>query len=406
MAAAPLHVPILVVGGGLGGLALAIALARRGRRVHVIEKNPEFSEVGAGLQIAPNASRVLDDLGVLPAIHRHAVFPARLLWMDAVSGERLTALDLGAPFVERYGFPYFVMHRHDLLNTLLEAARADERITLEPARDVVSIADAGDGAEVTCADGSRYRGDIVVAADGLWSTLRRTVHEDGDPIPSAYVAYRGAAPIEQVSDHAGLDNVIVWTGPDRHLVQYPIRRGELFNQVAVFKSYRYKPGSDDWGTPEELDERFSDCAPLVRQALPLFRRNRRWEMLDRLPIPTWTRNRLVLIGDAAHPMLQYLAQGACQVFEDVLCLANALTDHDDVDRAFAAYTAERIPRTAMVQTNARLWGTFWHVQPGPEKDARDARLRAHPADDYSATDWYYGYRVPARAGEVESSRGA
>jgi len=378
------HAPILIAGGGLGGLALAVALARRGRRVQVLEKNPEFTEVGAGLQIAPNASRVLDELGVLGAIHQHAVFPAQMLWMDAVSGERLTSLDLGAPFKERYGYPYFVMHRHDLLQVLLEAAQADARIALAPSKDVVAVEDFGDGTAVTCADGSRYSGDLLVAADGLHSTVRRFVHDDGEPIPSQYVAYRGAVPLEQVSAHAGLDTVIVWTGPDRHLVQYPIRRGELFNQVAVFKSYRYKAGSDDWGTAEELDERFSDCAPLVRQALPLFRRNRRWEMLDRLPISTWTRNRVVLLGDAAHPMLQYLAQGACQAFEDV-------------QRALAAYTAERIPRTATVQTNARLWGAFWHVHPGPEKDARDARLRAHAADDYTATDWYYAYKVPVRS---------
>jgi len=396
MAASTHHVPVLIAGGGLGGLALAIALAQRGQRVHVLEKNPEFSEVGAGLQVAPNASRILDELGVLAAIHRHAVFPARMLWMDAVSGERLTALDLGAPFVERYGFPYFVMHRHDLLNVLLEAAQAENHITLEPSKDVVAIEDLGDAAAVTCADGTRYVGDVLVGADGLWSTVRRFVHDDGDPVPSAYVAYRGAVPIDQVSSHAGLDDVIVWTGPDRHLVQYPIRRGELFNQVAVFKSYRYQPDSDDWGTAEELDERFADCAPLVRGALPLFRRNRRWEMLDRLPIKTWTRNRVVLLGDAAHPMLQYLAQGACQAFEDVLCLANALADHVDPLRALDAYAVERIPRTATVQTNARRWGAYWHVHPGPEKDARDAHLRAHAADDYAESDWYYGYRVPVR----------
>jgi 2-polyprenyl-6-methoxyphenol hydroxylase-like FAD-dependent oxidoreductase len=395
---APLTVPLLVAGGGLGGLALAIALARRGRRVHVIEKNPEFTEVGAGLQIAPNASRVLDDLGVLGAIHEQAVFPEQLLWMDAVSGERLTTLDLGRPFVERYGYPYFVMHRHDLLDALLTAARADDRITLEPAKELVSIDDAGDAVLVTCADGSRYRAEILVGADGLWSTVRRFVHDDGDPICSEYVAYRGPVPIEEVPAHAGLENVTVWTGPLRHLVQYPIRRGELFNQVAVFKSYNYQPDSDDWGTPAELDQRFADSTPLVRDALPLFRRNRRWPMLDRLPIDSWTRNRVVLLGDAAHPMLQYLAQGACQAFEDVLCLANALAAHPGDDgAAFRAYEAERIPRTALVQTNARRWGAYWHLFPGPEKAARDAFLQARRPDDYTDVDWYYGYRVQANA---------
>lgn len=391
------HVPLLVVGGGLGGLALAIALAKRGRKVHLIEKNAEFGEVGAGLQIAPNASRVLDALGVLPEINKHAVFPARLLWMDAMSGEHLTTLDLGAPFVERYGYPYFVMHRHDLLNVLLHAARADERITLEPGKDVTRLDDLGDAVGVTCADGARFRAGVLVGADGLWSTVRKYVGDDAEPVQTGYVAYRGAAPISDVGEHVGLDNVVVWTGPDRHLVQYPIRRGELYNQVAVFKSYAYAPGADAWGTAEELDERFSDCTALVGKALPLFRRNRRWPMLDRPPLSHWTRGRTVLVGDAAHPMLQYLAQGACQAFEDVLCLADALVDHDDPAAAFAAYEAERIPRTAAVQTNARRWGAYWHLPPGPELDARNAALRARAHDDYTASDWYYGYRVPQRA---------
>jgi salicylate hydroxylase len=389
-AAEPVAVPTLIAGGGLGGLALAIALARRGRRAHVIEKNPEFSEVGAGLQLAPNASRVLDDLGVLPGIHRHAYFPARMAWMDALSGEPLTSLDLGAPFLARYGYPYFVMHRHDLLNVLLEAARAEALVTLEPGKDVIALEERDDHVLVDCADGTCYRAGILIGADGLHSTVRRHIHVD-EPIATGYVAYRGAIPIDQVSSHAGFDTVIVYTGPSRHLVQYPIRRGELFNQVAVFRSARYRPDSEDWGTAEELDAVFRECAPLVRAALPLFIRNRRWPMMDRLPLDDWTRGRVTLLGDAAHPMLQYLAQGACQAFEDVLCLANALVDYDDHAAAFRAYQAARIPRTANVQTNARLWGAYWHVPLGAEKDARDARLRAHAPDDYAATDWYYGY---------------
>lgn len=385
------RVPILIIGGGIGGLALALSLARHGRPVHLLEKSPEFGEIGAGIQLAPNGSWALDSLGVLQDIHKHAVFPERLLWMDAVSGEKLTALDLGDEFVARYRYRYFVMHRSDLLTVLLEHAQRERLITLETLKDVVTIDDRETTAIARCADGSAYETDVLVGVDGLWSTVRRFVVDDGDPVCSEYVAYRGTLPIENVSKHAGLDNVIVWTGPERHLVQYPIRRGELFNQVAVFRSHRYRPDSDDWGTPEELDEKFGGGPEVVREALSRFWRNRRWPMFDRLPVKNWSRNRITLLGDAAHPMLQYLAQGACQALEDSVALGDALAAHADVDTAFRAYEAERVERTNRVQLEARKWGDYWHQFPGEGLNRRNALLRSRPDDDYSHCDWYYGY---------------
>jgi len=389
---------ILVAGGGIGGLAVALALARRGRAVHVIEREPEFGEVGAGLQLAPNASWALDQLGVLPEIHSYAVFPKRLVWMDAVSGEQLTSMDLGAPFVEHFGYPYFVMHRGDLLEVLLRAAQAQPKITLEVNRGAVRVEDRTSTTVVTCENGESYEADIVLGADGLRSNVRKAIVDDGDPICSAYVAYRGTIPIEEVSASAGFDNVVVWTGPDMHLVQYPVRRGELYNQVAVFKSRRYMAGGagDDWGLPDEMDEMFGRGVDLVRSGIAQMGRSRRWPMFDRNPIPNWTRNRVTLLGDAAHPMLQYLAQGAAQALEDTAVLAAAIADHPaDPATAFRLYQKERAPRTARVQTQARAWGDYWHVHPGPRKSTRDAMLQARSATDYSEADWFYGYRGPA-----------
>ena len=386
------RVPILIAGGGIGGLAGALALANRGRTVHVVEKSPEFRELGAGLQLAPNASAALEELGVLRAIEPYAVFPERMVWMDATSGEQLTSLDLGTAFRERYEYRYIVMHRSDLLGALLEACRGHDRVTLETGKDAVTVEDLGDAAAVTFADGSRYEAEVLVGADGLWSVVRNLVAADGDPICARYVAYRGAIPIEQMSRHAGLDSVMLWTGPEMHLVQYPVRRGELYNQVAVFKSARYREDSDDWGTSEELDAHFGGCAAPVRAALTKFRRDRRWPMFDRLPVERWSRNRITLIGDAAHPMLQYLAQGAAQALEDAVVLGDAIAAHDDVTAAFAAYESARVARTARVQTTARAWGDSWHL-PLERTSPRNAVLAARDPRDYDVSDWLYGYRT-------------
>lgn len=378
----------IIVGGGIGGLAAALALARGGHDVTVLEKAADFSEIGAGIQLAPNASRALEALGVLGAIEPSAVFPERITWMNALSGERITWLDLGPPFRARYGYRYIVMHRSDLLDVLVAACRAEQRIALATNKDVVTIAETGAQVAVTCADGSHLAADVLVGADGLWSTVRRYVCDDGDPVCAEYVAYRGAIPIEQMSEHAGLDNVMLWTGPDMHLVQYPLRRGELYNQVAVFKSYRYRADSEDWGTVEELEERFGAATGAVRNALRMIKRNRRWPMYDRPPVAQWVRGRVVLVGDAAHPMLQYLAQGACQALEDAVALGTSFAQHDDVAAAFDAYQSARVLRTARVQTLARDWGRFWHVH-GEAMHRRDALLATRAPEDYRDVDWFY-----------------
>ena len=322
-----LRVKILIIGGGIGGLTTALALGVRGFQAHVIERAIEFGEIGAGIQIAPNASRVFDEIGVLRDLHACAVLPARIVWMDMISGKDL---DLGAPFLERYTYPYMVLHRSDLLEVLLQACRAHAKITLETDRDVVEIVDGGDHMAVTCANGQSYHAEALIAADGLWSKGRSLI--DPEPMPNYdhFVAYRGAIPIEKVSEHAGLDNVMLWSGPNRHFMQYPIRRGELFNQVAVFRSTSTSPDIADWGGPEELDAAYADVCAQLQAGLGLIQRDRHWVMADRTPLPRWSLNRMTLLGDAAHPMYQYAAQGACQAVEDASVLAESFTGQSNV----------------------------------------------------------------------------
>jgi 2-polyprenyl-6-methoxyphenol hydroxylase-like FAD-dependent oxidoreductase len=387
------HVPVLIVGGGIGGLATALSLAQAGHQVHLLEQAREFVEVGAGVQLAPNATRALARLGVLEQVEQHAVRPARLVMMDAVEGKELTVLDVGEAFRARYGAPYIVMHRHDLLMELLEACRADDRIVLETDKRMVHVQPLERGAAVECADGSTYTCDALVAADGLRSTVRNLVATD-EPICSEYVAYRGPVPIDRVLGKAQMDSVVVWIGPGLHLVQYPLRRGELYNQVAVFRSKRYTPDSDEWGTGDELLECFSKMCPPVAGSIDLLDQSMRWPMYDRLPIDNWTRGAITLLGDAAHPMLQYLAQGACQALEDAVQLGVDFTPGRDPEEAFLAYQAERIPGTARVQESARAWGELWHLD-GVARDVRNRLLVLREPTDYTETDWLYGSDQPA-----------
>jgi 2-polyprenyl-6-methoxyphenol hydroxylase-like FAD-dependent oxidoreductase len=390
-------IPLLIVGGGLGGLATALALSRKGIASHVAEKSRQFGEIGAGLQVAPNASRILHELGVMDEIRKSAVFPARLVFLDAVTGESVRSFDLGKPFIERYGHPYFVMHRGDLLDALLTACRASRLITLEPGKELASLEDLEDRARASFADGTVYECEALIGADGLHSTARRFVAADGEPVYHPYVAYRGAIPMSDVSKHAGLDNVVMYMGPGLHFVQYPLRRGELYNQVAVFESKRFKPGvnesRDDWGTADELDEAFSGTCDYVRGALKVIKRDRRWPMLDRLPLADWTRNRIALMGDAAHPMLQYLAQGACQAIEDAACLAEEIArSANDPAAAFLAYQNKRYLRTARVQTTARFSGEYLFHLAGVPRLLRNQMLEGSSPTDYGPIDWLYGHK--------------
>jgi 2-polyprenyl-6-methoxyphenol hydroxylase-like FAD-dependent oxidoreductase len=384
------RVPILIIGGGIGGLAAARALSLKGRRVHVIEQAATFGEIGAGLQLAPNALRALQRLQVLDRVSRDAVFPRQLLMMDALSGERITAVELGPKFQERYGHPYAVMHRTDLHGHLLEACRTSDLVTLETDRRVVEIRDHGGAATVLCADGSGYRAEVVVGADGLHSVTRQVLGDERPPVCQEYVAYRGTVPIERITESAGTDSMVGWVGPDMHLIQYPVRRGELFNQVAVFRSARYRPDNDDWGTADELDAKFAPMHRLVRASLETIGRERRWTMYDRPPLDNWVHGRIVLVGDAAHPMLQYLAQGACQALEDAVCLAEMLDRSAQITAGLDAYQALRRAHTARVQLTAHFFGEIAHAS-GLAAMFRNAVFRHRDSEDYRYFDWLYGH---------------
>ena len=388
-------VDVIVVGGGIGGLGNAFALASSGLSVRVLERAAEFAEVGAGLQMAPNATRVLREWGLLEEVIDAGVLPERMVYRDAVTGGELTHLDLGGPFVERYGAPYVVIHRSDLLDILAGACRRIG-VDLVPNSAVVDARTAPDSAEVSLESGATMRADAVIGADGLRSTLRRHFSDD-EPVPAGYVAYRGAFAVEDLTvalDESAMTDVVVYLGVGCHLVQYPLRRGEMFNTVAVFRSPSFHRGEKVWGGVEELDEAFAGSCPEVRRGITSLWRDRCWPMYDRLPIPEWVDGRLALTGDAAHPMLQYLAQGACQALEDAATLSTEVTKQaaagaPDWPAALSSYASLRTGRTARVQTTARFWGELWHVD-GMGRTLRNELLLNRDIQDYQYVDWLYG----------------
>lgn len=395
-------VDVIVVGGGIGGLANAYALSRRGLTVRLLERAKEFGEVGAGMQIAPNCTRILDQWGLLEEVVSLGVVPDHLVMKDAVDGSPLTTLDL-RDAERRYGFPYVVIHRSDLHATLLRACR---RSGVDLVTDItVNGYEQTEGGATVVHEGGRETAPVVIAADGLSSVARRLLSDD-EPVSSSYVAYRGAIPIEQAGAlEVELTDVTVFVGPHCHFVRYPLRQGEMLNQVAVFQSPKALAGEEDWGTPDELDAAFAGTCDSVRAGLPLMWRDRWWRMYDRDPIMSWVTGRIALTGDAAHPPLQYLAQGAVMAIEDAWVLsehvaAQLASGDPDWGVALAAYNAVRPEHCRRVLTTARAWGELWHLT-GRERGWRNQVLREREVADYSFVDWLYGPTALAPEQEPE-----
>ena len=382
---------VLIVGGGIGGLAAALALARQGIPSQVIEQAPEFKEIGAGIQLGPNVFRMFDVLGLTAPIGTLAVFPNNLIMMDSVSGEEVTRIPLGDAFRKKFKHSYALIHRADLHKVLLEACRQSDLIRLDASEKIVKVDDTGDGIVARSESGKEYRGAALIGADGLWSTIRQMVVGDGKPNVAGHITYRAVLPTSEMPEKFRWRDMVLWAGEKVHLVHYPLRTGELFNLVAVFHSNRYEEGWDSYGDPTELHERFSKTCEPVRTLLNKIESWRMWVLCDRPPIKDWSRGRITLLGDAAHPMLQYLAQGAGMSIEDAVCLADCVVAaNGDYAAAFRAYQQARYLRTGRVQIMARVYGEFYHAS-GVAKELRNMMLSSRtPEDAMSGMEWLYG----------------
>jgi 3-hydroxybenzoate 6-monooxygenase len=383
--------PFIIIGGGIGGLAAALALSYKGFSSILLEQAAEFGEIGAGIQLGPNVFRMFEKLGITDAINKVAVFPETLMMRDSITGEEVTTIRLDEAFRKRFIYPYAVIHRADLHRVLLDACHTQKDfITLKTSQKVTHFAEQKGVIEVKTQSGEHYEGCALIGADGLWSIVRDHIVGDGAPRKSGHVTYRAVLPTHEMPEEYRWWSMVIWAGEKTHLVQYPMRSGELFNLVAVFHSDKFAEGWDSYGEPDELHERFAKtCAP-VRTMLGKINSWRMWVLCDRPPISNWSKGNMTLLGDAAHPMLQYLAQGACMAIEDSVCLARKIeTCNGAYDQAFLAYQQERYLRTARVQLTARLYGEAYHAS-GAVRDLRNSVLGARTQEQaFDAMAWLY-----------------
>ncbi|MCP3705637.1 FAD-dependent monooxygenase [Paraburkholderia sp. CNPSo 3274] len=387
------NLPLIVVGGGLGGLSLALALGQNGRRVHVLEQAAQISPIGYGIQLGPNVFKAFDRLGLSETVKASADFPVSLSMPDADSGQTLVQVPLTSEkFYRRFKNPYIVIHRADIHNILLEACRRTPGVELIVNATAVNFEDRGsDGVRVTCADGRTFEGAALIGADGIKSKVREYVAAEEPARSVGYVAHRTMIDMKDVpADLPHQQDVVLWAGPGYHVVHYPLRNRTIFNIVAVFKDPA--PGHGDLRITHEEDVKhvYANAHPALKKLLSMMDLERRWVLADRDPIRQWTRGRMTLLGDAVHPTLQSLAQGAGMAIEDAVCLADLLHGMDyDYERAFREYPRRRLVRSARVQLGSRELWEFYHVE-GIAREVRDAGLKDRGEDDYyDCLEWIW-----------------
>ena len=386
------ELPILIAGGGIGGLAAACGLARKGQKSIVVEQAPALGEIGAGIQIGPNAFHCFDYLGVGDEARSKAVYIDKLRLMDAQTAEDITSIPLDEPFREFYGNPYAVVHRADLHGVLLKYCEDSPLVDIRTSHVVTGYEQDGTSATLLVKDRDPIRGRFLIGAEGLRSPIRGQMVGDGEPRISGHTTYRSVIPTEQMPEDLRWNAATLWAGPKCHIVHYPLKGWKMFNLVVTYHRDVQEPIAGKPVSKEEVAQGFEHIHPKARQIIEHGSDWKLWVLCDRDPISNWVDGRVALLGDSAHPMLQYFAQGACMAMEDAVALSHCIENYgDDIENALQRYQQMRKVRTARVQMNSRLIGEYIYHPDDAKAAVRNHVMRSMTPDDwYRQLDWLYG----------------
>jgi salicylate hydroxylase len=383
---------VLIAGGGIGGLAAAVGLAQRDHAVLVLEKAPALGEIGAGIQLGPNAFHAFDYLGVGEDARAMAVYIDALRLMDALTAEEIIHIDLGERFRARFKNPYAVVHRGDLHGVFLRACRAHHNVELKVNSEVVGYEQNGTHVTARLASGEAHTGSVLIGADGLWSNVRKQVVGDGPPRVVGHTTYRSVIPADQMPEDLRWNAATLWAGPKCHLVHYPLSGWKVFNLVITCHNDARQPAAGVPVSEVEVMQGFAHVHAKARKIIHTGSDWKYWVLCDRDPVDKWVDGRVALLGDAAHPMLQYMAQGACMAIEDAVCLSRMVEAFPgDLAQALEAYCARRVLRTTRVQLQSRAMGEHVYHPDGAHAQLRNAIMRAKTQEDwYNTLEWLYG----------------
>jgi salicylate hydroxylase len=384
--------PVVIAGGGIGGLTLGLALAKNGLASTILERDEAFSEAGAGIQLGPNAVRILQGLGVGAPLTSLVTCPQAITVLDGPSGRPLARLPLGKWIARRHGAPYWVARRADLQAALLAAVKASPLIEVATAFEVARFEESGDEICVLSQDGRMARGALLVGADGHWSTVRHQLWPSNGLTFAGKTAARALLPMETLPRPYSEPVTCVWLAPQCHVVHYPVRGGAELAVVVIANEQWMGRGWSATADRETVLDKLAPFAPGLRKVLASARDWRKWALYDHSPLQRWSRGRTTLLGDAAHPILPFLAQGGAMAIEDAATLAAVLAAHQlDVAGALLQYERTRRPRVSRVQTASRQSGRIYHLA-GPLAAARNLVLRNVPGGRImSRYDWLYGW---------------
>ena len=389
--------PVLVAGGGIGGVAAALALARQGYAVKVLEQAPQLGEIGAGIQLGPNAFAAFDALGIGELARARAVYTDEMVMHDALDERLVGRIPTGEAFRQRFGNPYAVIHRADIHTSLLEGAKAHGNIETLTGTRIERVEQTGDTVTVYDQHGMAHRGQALIGADGVKSVVRQQYVGDAARV-SGHVLYRAVVEKNDFPEDLRWNAASIWVGPNCHLVHYPLRGGEQYNVVVTFHSRETEQWGVREGSKEEVQSYFHGISPKARQLIDLPKSWKRWATADREPIAQWSFGRVTLLGDAAHPTTQYLAQGACMAMEDAVTLGEALREcadgpGTDWPRALDLYQRARVARTARIVLSSREMGRLYHAK-GVERLVRNDLWRGRSPERFQdAMEWLYGWNV-------------